>query len=129
MHNGPVSSSVPIGDEWLKKNFAGYYEWAKQHNSLLILTFDESDESRLRGGLTNPAGKDPNKRDRIATILAGAHIKPGVYAEGKGVDHVSLLGMIEAMYKLDKSGAQPWKALKAGIADDFLIRDIFDATP
>jgi acid phosphatase len=129
MHNGPVSSSVRVGDEWLKKNIAGYYEWAKQHNRLLILTFDESDKSTLRGGLTNPADKDPNKRNRIATILAGAHIKPGEYAEGKGVDHVSLLRMIEAMYKLDKSGAQPWKALKAGIADDFPMRDIFEATP
>jgi len=50
-----------VCDEWLKKNIAGYYEWAKQHNSLLILTFDESDKSTLRGGLTNPADKDPNK--------------------------------------------------------------------
>jgi hypothetical protein len=102
---------------------------AKQHNSLLILTFDESDKSTLRGGLTSPADKDSSKRNRIATILAGARIKPGEYAEGKGVDYVSLLPMIEAMYKLDKSGAQPSKALKAGIADDFLMRDIFEATP
>jgi phosphatidylinositol-3-phosphatase len=129
MHDGPVSSSVPVGDEWLKKNIAGYYEWAKRHNSLLILTFDESDESTLIGGLTDPANNDPNKRNRIVTILAGAHIKAGEYAEGKGVNHVSLLRTIEAMYKLDKSGAQPWNALKAGIADDFLIKDIFSTAP
>jgi hypothetical protein len=31
------------------------------------------------------------------------------------------------MYKLNKSGAQSPNALKAGITDDFVIRDIFTA--
>jgi hypothetical protein len=33
------------------------------------------------------------------------------------------------MYKLNKSGAQQWAALRANIADDFLIKDIFDVSP
>jgi hypothetical protein len=33
------------------------------------------------------------------------------------------------MYKLNKSGAQQWNALKANISDDYLIKDIFDKTP
>jgi len=33
---------------------------------------------------------------------------------------------LEAMYKLNRSGSQPWNALKAGIADDFVINDVFE---
>jgi len=41
MHDGNPRSSIPAGDQWLCRHINGYYEWAKQHNSLLILTFDE----------------------------------------------------------------------------------------
>jgi hypothetical protein len=129
MHDGKPNSSIPAGDKWLRRNLDAYYQWAKQHNSLLILTFDESDEYTFTGGVTNPADPSPNKRNRIPTILAGAHIKPGDYSEDKGVTHVNLLRTLEAMYKLNKSGAQQWNALKANISDDYLIKDIFDITP
>jgi len=33
------------------------------------------------------------------------------------------------MYKLNPSGAQADLALKAGIADDYVITDVFDAGP
>jgi hypothetical protein len=42
---------------------------------------------------------------------------------------VSILRTLEAMYKLNKSGAQQPLALKAGIADDFVITDVFDVGP
>jgi hypothetical protein len=127
MHDGPNSSSIPIGDKWLRDHIDRYYEWAKQHNSLLILTFDENDERTLFGGMTNPADKDANKRNRIVTILAGAHIKPGEYDEGVGVNHVNLLRTLEAMYNLNKSGGQTEKAIKAGLVDDLTINNVFDA--
>ena len=126
MHDGRPKTSIPAGDRWLRRSLDAYYQWAKQHNSLLILTFDESDESTFIGGVTNPADRDPRKRNRILTILAGARIKPGNYPEDKGVTHVNLLRTLEAMYKLNKSGAQQWNALKANISDDYLIKDIFD---
>lgn len=129
MHDGKPAASIPGGDKWLRRNLDAYYQWAKQHNSLLILTFDESDEFSFTGGVTNPADPNPNKRNRIATILAGAHIKPGDYPEDKGVTHVNLLRTLEAMYKLNKSGSQQWNALRANIADDYLIKDVFDVTP
>jgi phosphatidylinositol-3-phosphatase len=129
MHDGNPNSSIPAGDQWLRRHINGYYEWAKQHNSLLILTFDESDEFTIKGGLTNPADKNAGKRNRIATIFAGAHIKPGEYSEDKGVTHVNVLRTLEAMYKLNQSGGQQWNALRANIADDFLIRDVFEITP
>jgi phosphatidylinositol-3-phosphatase len=129
MHDGPAPAGVLAGDKWLQEHIDGYYEWAKRNNSLLILTFDENDDYSLFGGLTNPGDRNPNKRNRIVTILAGAHIKPGEYAEGRGVNHVSVLRTLEAMYKLDRSGSQEWNALKAGIGDDVVIKDIFDSAP
>jgi phosphatidylinositol-3-phosphatase len=127
MHNGFPPFSIMVGDTWLRKHIGNYYDWAKQHNSLLILTFDEN--SHGHKGLTNPADVEPEKRNHIVTILAGAHIKPGDYPEGKGVTHVNLLRTLEAMYKLNKSGAQQQHALNAGITDDFIITDIFDVGP
>ena len=126
MHDGKLPGAIAAGDRWLKKNIDGYYQWAKQHNSLLILTFDESDEFTITGGLTNPGDKNPDKRNRIVTILAGAHIRPGNYPEENGVTHVNVLRTLEAMYKLDRSGGQQLNALRANIADDFLIKDVFD---
>ena len=89
------------------------------------MTFDENSHTGARG-LTDPAAADPPRRNRIITILAGAHIKRGEYSEGKGVTHVSLLRTLEAMYGLPRSGAQQPLALRAGIADDFILTDIFE---
>jgi hypothetical protein len=72
-------------------------------------------------------------QNRIVTIFAGAHVKPGTYSEGKGVTHVNILRTIEAMYGLPKSGAQQPNAAGGGISDDKIITDIFvsqtSATP
>lgn len=130
MHNGSVAKSVPAGDTWLKDNLGAYCQWAKLHNSLLIVTFDESDDKEAGPGFTDPAA-DPNKdqaskdlQNRIATIFVGAHVKAG-FARDKGATHVNVLRTIEAMYGLPKSGAQQDNAARAGI-DDLPITDIFD---
>jgi acid phosphatase len=130
MHNGKPVDSIPIGDRWLKEKLDPYYQWAKKNNSLLILTFDENNDIRQYQGLTNPfvMPKDEYRRDlqnRIVTIFAGAHIKPGDYAEGKGITHVNVLRTLEAMYGLPRSGAQQPNAAGFGIRDDYLITDIF----
>jgi phosphatidylinositol-3-phosphatase len=129
MHDGSVPASVTAGDTWLRQHLADYYQWAKQNNSLLILTFDENDKKLIFGGLTNPAASKPKDQNRIVTILAGAHIKPGEYNEWKGVTHVNLLRTLEAMYGLEKSGAQQPFALAAGITDDFIITNVFTTVP
>ncbi|HYL91582.1 MAG TPA: alkaline phosphatase family protein [Alphaproteobacteria bacterium] len=127
MHNGSAPASIKTGDSWLCDRLGGYYNWAKQHNSLLIVTFDEN--NGLRPGLTDPGDPSAVRKNRIATILAGAHIKPGDYAEGSGVTHVNLLRTLEAMYGLERSGAQQRNAAKAGISDDFIITDVFAGKP
>src|SRR5258707_3835558 len=58
MHNGSSSSGIVAGDRWLRQHIDGYYNWAKQHNSLLILTFDENSQFALTGGATDPGAED-----------------------------------------------------------------------
>ena len=118
--------SVKNGDEWLKENINNYLNWAKDHNSLLIITFDENDDISKYRGLTDPASSDHDIRNRIPTLIAGANIIPGDYSEGKGITHINILRTIEAMYNLSRSGHQQVNALKYGITDDYIIKDIFD---
>lgn len=79
MHDG----SVPEGDAWLKVHLGAYAEWAKTHNSLLIVTFDEDDNGA---------------ENHIPTIIYGAHVRPGRYAER--ISHYSVLSTILAVYTL-----------------------------
>jgi len=130
MHNGAPKDSVPAGDLWLKRNIDSYYQWAKTHNSLLILTFDENDDKDGYRGLTDPSispDHDQSGHDlqnRIATIFAGAHVKAN-YAESNGMTHVNILRTLEAMYGLPKSGAQQANAVRAGISDDAIATNVF----
>jgi hypothetical protein len=79
--------SVATGDAWLRSNLDGYVQWARAHNSVLIVTFDEDDRS---------AG------NKITTVFAGALIKPGTYPEA--IDHYSVLRTIEDAYGLPPAG-------------------------
>jgi hypothetical protein len=118
--------AVKNGDGWLKKNIDSYYQWAKKHNSLLIVTFDECDNPTDYVGWTDPASKYSDIQNRIPTIVAGAHVIRGDYVEGTGVTHVNILRTIEAMYGLRTSGTQPPNALKLGITSEYVIKDIFE---
>jgi hypothetical protein len=80
--------SVSIGDSWLSSHINNYVNWAKTHNSLLILTWDEDD--------------DTTSGNRILTLFAGANIKPGAYAES--INHYSVLRTLENMYGLAALG-------------------------
>jgi phosphatidylinositol-3-phosphatase len=84
MHNGTISQA----DRWLQANLDAYVQWAKTHNSLLILTFDEDDSS-----LNN----------QITTVFVGPMVKPGSYSEH--ITHHNVLRMIEDMYGLSHAGA------------------------
>jgi acid phosphatase len=79
MHDCPTAT----GDAWARSDLAPYLAWAGQHNSQLIVTFDENDGS---------AG------NKILTLFAGAGVKPGLYPEP--VDHYRVLRTIEAFYGL-----------------------------
>jgi hypothetical protein len=133
MHNGPPETSIPAGDLWLRQNLDRYYQWAKTHDSLLIVTFDENADTSGYRGLTDPAidpGGDRRSRDlqnRVPTIFAGARVAPG-QADAEPLTHVNILRTIEAIYGLPRAGTQQPNALRAGIADDAVAAGAFAAT-
>jgi acid phosphatase len=79
MHDGTVAQ----GDTWLQNNFSAYAAWCQDHNSLLLVTWDEDDAS---------AG------NRIATIFYGPMVVPGHYAET--INHYNVLRTLEDMFAL-----------------------------
>lgn len=83
MHDGTVEQA----DTWLEAHLGGYAQWAKGHSSLLIVTFDESDDAADQ---------------RILTLLYGAGIRPGQYAQK--IDHYAVLRTIEAIEDLRPLG-------------------------
>jgi hypothetical protein len=88
MHNiGMAGNAAAIsrGDQWLKKNISDYAKWAKKHNSLLIVTFDEDDYDSKNG-------------NRIATIFYGDKVNTMEYS--KSINHYYVLHTLEVMYGL-----------------------------
>ncbi|MEY2545208.1 MAG: phosphatidylinositol-3-phosphatase [Verrucomicrobiota bacterium] len=122
MHDGTIQQ----GDAWLKTNIIDtYLPWARTHNSLLIVTWDED-------------GTD-TATNQIATIFAGANIKPGNYTEtnlnlnnphvgspiepgiqtptGTAMNHYNVLATIEDIYALAHIGGA---ANRPGLSDIFV---------
>ncbi|MEV8513791.1 alkaline phosphatase family protein [Dactylosporangium sp. NPDC051484] len=83
MCNDMHDCSVSTGDTWLKNNLDAYAQWAKTHNSLLIVTFDEDNRLAL---------------NQIFTIFVGANVKAGSYSEK--INHYNVLRTIEGAYGL-----------------------------
>jgi PKD repeat protein len=81
--------ALTTGDTWLKNNLDAYATWAKTHNSLLIVTWDEDDST--------------TSANQIATIFVGANVKPGTYTET--INHYSVLRTLENMYGLSALGS------------------------
>jgi acid phosphatase len=79
MHDG----STRDGDTWLLRHLSAYADWCRDHNSLLIVTFDEDDN-------TND--------NHIPTIIYGAHVKPGRYHDE--INHFTILRTLQALYGL-----------------------------
>jgi acid phosphatase len=84
MHDGTIAEA----DSWLHTNLGGYAAWAAAHDSLLVVTFDEDDFG---------------PQNHIATIVVGAHVRAGQYAER--IDHYRLLRTISALYGAAPPGA------------------------
>jgi hypothetical protein len=77
---GPISTA----DTWLKNNIDAYYQWAKTHNSLLMVIYDED-------------GHETNNYNRIPNILAGAGVRPGSTVASTYTLH-NFLRTVEDMY-------------------------------
>ncbi|GAB4441079.1 MAG: alkaline phosphatase family protein [Rhodocyclaceae bacterium] len=80
------SGSPAQADAWLERHIGPYARWAREHDSLLVVTFDE-------------AGREPAS-GRIVTLFSGPpdRVRPGRY--GEPIDHLNVLATL-----LDRHGA------------------------
>ncbi|RKP58129.1 acid phosphatase [Cohnella endophytica] len=83
IHDGTIKEA----DDWLKQHMSGYVEWAKKHNSLLILTWDEDDRSQ---------------KNKIPTVFVGPMVQQGDYKQKS--NHFDVLRTIEDSYGLNPLG-------------------------
>ena len=81
------SASIQRGDAWLKTHVDPLVRWAAKHDTLIVLTWDESD---------TPAG------NHIPTIFVGPMVKPGRYDEE--IDHYRVLRTLEELFALPHAG-------------------------
>jgi hypothetical protein len=79
---------VAVGDSWARAHLSGYVTWARLHNSLLVVTFDEDDGSSA---------------NHIATLLVGPMVSPGTTSDQR-IGHYNLLRTLEDMYGLAPLG-------------------------
>lgn len=88
MHN-PVllPNAISNGDTWLQDHLDAYIQWAKTHNSLFILTFDEDDLLHS---------------NRIMTLFIGENVIAGDYNEN--ITHYNILRTLQDMYGLTYCG-------------------------
>lgn len=86
--------SVSTGDQWARKHLSRYVSWARTHDSLLVVTFDEDDGTAA---------------NHIATLVVGPMVRRGRIKQV--IDHYNVLRTIEDMYHLRPLGlarrAQP----------------------
>jgi hypothetical protein len=71
--------SVSTGDTWIKNHLGAYATWAKTHNSLLVVTFDEDNSQ---------------SGNRIPTVLYGQPVTPGSSSSAT-YNHYNLLRTLE----------------------------------
>lgn len=83
MHDGTIST----GDTWFHNNLDGYIQWAKTHNSLFILIFDEDNGSY---------------NNRIPCIFTGPMVKSGTVSTTYNLYNV--LRTIEDIYGTTHAG-------------------------
>ena len=84
MHDG----SVAEGDAWLRRHIDPYARWARAHRSLLIVTWDENDDS---------------PGNHILTLITGAHVRPGRYPQP--ATHLTVLHTVERVLGLPALGS------------------------
>jgi phosphatidylinositol-3-phosphatase len=80
--------SVSTGDAWARTHLDAYVRWAVQHNSVLVVTFDEDDSK---------------SGNQIFTLVTGAGVRPGRYSQA--ITHYTVLATIEDLYGLPRLGS------------------------
>jgi acid phosphatase len=94
MHDG----SIARADSWLRTHLSDYVAWARTHDSVLVVTWDEDDRSA---------------DNHIPGVLVGAHVPQLQYSAR--VDHYRLLRTLEAACGLPALGAAARRTPITGI--------------
>lgn len=128
-HDGH-SGSGREADEWLRRHIGPYADWARTHDSLLVITFDED-------GATDNSYGDAYRRGMapIPTVFFGpvARVLPGDY--GERIDHLNVLATVLDRYgvlgqfRRDFLAAHAGKEAAAEYANLRPIVDIFGEGP
>jgi hypothetical protein len=95
MHNGTVAQ----GDAWLSSHMDGYAQWAKTHNSVLILAWDEDDSSAS---------------NQIPVLLLGQPVIAGG-TSSQNVNHYNMLATLQDMYGLPRTAGSVGAADLTGV--------------
>ena len=88
MHDGADPLRIQRGDQWVHDHFDCYVQWAKSHNSVFILTFDEDDYDTVA--------------NHVVTYFLGQRVVKGTYPQT--INHYSVLATIETMFHLPLAG-------------------------
>ena len=92
-------NGIGPGDRWARAHLSGYAQWAKAHNSLLIVMSDENDAD------PNYSGNQPGEKGNNAlAMVIGARIPAGKVVTGS-FDHYSMLRTLEDIFGLGHLGA------------------------
>lgn len=75
---GPYNNRTKQYDVWIQNNLNNYLTWARQNNSLLIITYDEDDFTSV---------------NKICTVFGGAYVMTGSYSQT--INHYNVLRTIE----------------------------------
>lgn len=84
------ATAISNGDTWFYDHLTDYINWAKTHNSLLIIDFDE-DDGYMLGGVSTSS-------NQITTIFIGEMVQGGSYSNH--INHYNTLRTLEDMYGL-----------------------------
>ena len=116
MHDsGTTGIATTSGDTWVKNNLNSYVQWCKTNNSLLILTFDEDDDTPV---------------NQITTMIIGQDINGGSY--NQAITHYNVLRTIEDLYGLPYAGSSKdssfinkiWKTVTPVVLTHFNVHKV-----
>lgn len=120
--------SLKDADRWLREQIAPYAQWAREHDALLVVLFDEDGSTLPVPGSNLKAGIDT-----IPVIFYGPMVKPGRYSEP--VDHLNMLATMLALhadldrFRHDFSAAYSGDEPAHELANLRPVLDVFGAGP